>query len=585
MNKNLVFKLSQILVVLVLGFSFAIAHAKPESGDEYDHRAPYRKLLSSALRPTMQEVIDAFKLSPIPRNDIKVLMNHPWANINVQAIFTDLPVAIAKLELAYPGAIWGCLGRDAADIADLLDAFYMGMGHKGRVARVNVSRGTILNVDNALLMRMFKELGMDIDHSETMRPFILLDRTNYQSYSQSYVLMGQIYNYFTRTTGKPPSLLFSKVNMISSTSGKDILRPEEFFEDLQNQTDRAQAQFPIFIGKVAELAKFTDKTPWHETFMDLTTYPDGRIGGTIGRPEAEDKRTSIIETMIKSYQVVITKEFQDAVRAEAKKLGYDFDERLKMYGDAWVPPPAVPREPSIEELIEKTSDNFLTSLAKNSSLIKLTTYIKDTYKNEIAEVIRQKEIESGKQTIFERQKMIQSGFENLHGSLLQETKEFGTYTDFHLITLAFLKTLPPYEPYKKYFSDNAAKIDQMFTADLLKNQPGVRIVYYLTLLGAAKKKNIISSKDYRRLILYALALVPDNPQFYDTIPKVLNQYPELKETLIKHAKVFLTSGRNGKAAQTTYLTMIERNLLPKPNECDLWLDDKSEEDDLKVGED
>lgn len=188
MNKNLIFKLSQILVVLVLGFSFALAPAKPEGGDAHDHRAPYRKLLSSALRPTMQELIDTLKLSPIPRNDIKVLMTHPWANVGVQTIFTHLPVAIAKLELAYPGAIWGCLGRDAADIADLLDAFYMGMGHKGRVARVNVSRGTILNVDNALLMRMFKELGMGIDHSETMRPFILLDRTNYQSYSQSYVL-------------------------------------------------------------------------------------------------------------------------------------------------------------------------------------------------------------------------------------------------------------------------------------------------------------------------------------------------------------------------------------------------------------
>ena len=359
----------KFLIILSLVFSLGVSFAKPESGDDYDYRAPYKKLLSSALRPTMQELIDTLKLSMVPRNDIKVLMEQPWANVGARAIFTTLPIAIAKLELAYPGAIWGCLGRDAADIADLLDAFYMGMGQKGRVARVNISRGSVLNVNTSLLIQMFKELGMDIDNSETMRPFILLDRTNYQDYSQSYVLMKEIYTYFVSTTGKHPSLLFPKVNMVSSTNGMDILDPEEFFEELKTKGDRSQKNFPIFIGKVAELAPFTDKTPWHDTFMDLTKYPDGRIGGTIGRPEPEEKREAIIETMIKSQRAVITREFQDAVRAEAKKLGYDFDKRLKMYSEGWTPPPAIPRELSTAELLDSALEVFFKRASGKKSRI------------------------------------------------------------------------------------------------------------------------------------------------------------------------------------------------------------------------
>lgn len=543
----------------------------------------YEKLMALEHRPTIQQVVNAFDGRPprIEKGLTNEATNREWA----EDIKTNLPIAIAKLEALYPGAIWASLGRDSVAIADLLEAFYLGLGQPGRGVRINASSGSFAQDSDDMFIKMLKKLGMRIDANAASRPFVVIDRTSYGSFSQSTKLMQMVYKYHVNKGGQAKTL-FRKVAMVSTASGLEIFEKRKFFDEVRLSSK--DYDYPTNLAQVSELANFTDQplAEWHGTFGTLMRYENGMIGGRPGQPSSLTSREKALDMMIKGFQIVKTKIFQDAVRREAKKLGYDFDQNLKMYDKNWKTLELDPNDMDIEDhaaaAIEKFFSDSEASLAP-LGLHGLYNHIKNIYQNKIVEALELNEKEHGPQNAKSREKLISAGFDNLQKAL--GTKNNLSQTKFEYLMNAYFASLSKHEPYDKYFSVNAREINNVFMQAETEHTATEYALIYLRLLEPLVEEEIISSKDYRRLVLYILARIDNHDQFYLSLKDLFKQSPRLKQTLIKHAKVYLTSPRNEGKAREAYLEMIKRNLLPKPTECDLWLngegsDEKSNEENL-----
>lgn len=595
-KKNLSIK---ILAILGLVFSLSLLQAGASTKEEV-----YRELVKQHPRPSVEEVIREFggQLPPATVTHIQ------RTNLTTD-ILSHMPETIAKLELMYPGAMWASLGRDALGVADVLESFYLALGQPGRVVRVNASSGTFGSRDDGMYIQMLKDVGMDIDNSDRMRPFIIFDNTSYGSASQSTQLITKVYNYFKQKTGQPISHLFHKVAVVSTSSGETTSDPHIFFDLLRKSSEGKPIPSRILnISNMSFLLYSNYGNEWHGTFGHLVKYENGRVGGALGSEASLQTKEYILNQILEGYYAVNSLEFLELVRAAAKRLGYDFDEHIKTYSKDWVPPKFVPPEPYNSELVEIAAEKFFSpklaiavmpksasypTTASYPGTEPLTAHLKNIYQAEILNELKKatdqlQEYKDAhkldeKQFTEYRKEKIEEGFQKLDLLIRQQAEELKLEMSLYdYLMIAYLKTFSKFEPYEKtYFSTNAKQIKDMYAMTLgLIQDSGVLVqttVSYLRLIDWALSEGSISKKDYRRLVLHALADVEKEPSFYEALPQLFIDSPRLQRYLIKHAEVYLTSKKNKQAAQRTYMEMVNRKLLPKPNECELWLSGKTKE--------
>ncbi len=162
-----------------------------------------QKLIESPTRPTISQFLDAFD-GKLPEENPFPFVNPKDRNnngrnfqVNTETWFRDLvredgARTIARLEQLFPGGIWYPLGRDAAWVGDVLDAFYVGQGQKGRVVRLDVSTQSYQGPDNEAMIEPFlRSAGLIVDTMQLKisPPKVVLDRSDYGGWRPSQTLI------------------------------------------------------------------------------------------------------------------------------------------------------------------------------------------------------------------------------------------------------------------------------------------------------------------------------------------------------------------------------------------------------------
>ena len=119
-------KFLNILFLLLLSFG---AYAQTE-------------LLNEPLRPSIGVVREKYDTIQVAANQLATGSRINFAYFR-DSIEDGAPQFITKLEKAYPNGTYMFIGRDTQLIADVVDAFYISIGHKDRVKQVGVSTPTL----------------------------------------------------------------------------------------------------------------------------------------------------------------------------------------------------------------------------------------------------------------------------------------------------------------------------------------------------------------------------------------------------------------------------------------------------------
>ncbi len=145
-----------------------------------------------------------------------------WAPEHIKE---NLPKLIISLEKAFPNGTYAFLGRDVNLWGDAMDAFYQSFGQTGRVQLLNASTASFSNAEPETLVNFLVQNGMDprivtvTDPEEynSLKPFVIYDRTSMGSTSQSTKLMDAVFTMAARN-GVPVHLLPEKF-FVATTSG------------------------------------------------------------------------------------------------------------------------------------------------------------------------------------------------------------------------------------------------------------------------------------------------------------------------------------------------------------------------------
>ena len=550
-----------IKLFFIFSISFAAGLVEAKSHTARDE-AIIQKLIKREHRPTVEEVYQAFrgKIPQASRDQQNNKTQTGWGN----SIRNSLPIVIAKLEYYYPGAIWAALGRDATPIADLLEAFYLNHGQTGRAVRISASTGTFLS-SPTLFIRMLKQLGMDLKKRNS-RPFIIFDRTSYGDDSQSTKLIQMIYNHYLgkRISQNKLQVFLKKAAIVTSAHSSTASRID-FFKSVF-QVSKGQ-QYPWEILGVGELNNFTDQVhqEWHGTFGELITYKNGRISGIVDTYINVEKRRAALEMMFEAYHEVRKNSFYQDVRREAKKLGYDFDQRLSAHGNDKAGSVAVV-DRTDEELVEEEIESFFADLATDGD-----------YENEFAQMLKEKLTEEYLEKKQIDLKKLQSDLASVKTSLKAASQKsalfvskHSDFSNFSFLMLVYFKTLQPLHDSKEktYLSENANEISKVFEDYFIESVSYYGLAYIRTL-DYAVEQNLISIRDYRRMVLFVLAKVEESRdlQFYNEVDVALHKKSLLYQVLTERSEVFLTSKRYNQKGKEAYIRLVNYGYLPKPKTC------------------
>lgn len=296
-------------------------------GDDCDRY--YQSLLQSPTRPTME--------------DVELLLVHcakydkDYETPHVQALRekTNMALAIAALERAFPGGTYFYLGRDAVLAGDIMDAFYLGIDQPGRVKRLDASHPSF-RVDDALVEQFLIDSGLDAVKMAVEYPNVALDVTSFShtagiggGASQSVRVMRAGFVPYGRKYGstKPLVRQFNFVSIGGGYFSGPAITDKAFNVDSLIESQKSTIVAPTDVFKFpahCNLMEFTYSTAWHELFGPIERLPNGKVGTRPGVIAHVSTRQMILQEMISIYRTVTDARFQAAVFAGAQTLGFHF---------------------------------------------------------------------------------------------------------------------------------------------------------------------------------------------------------------------------------------------------------------------
>lgn len=354
------FRKSFAFVTLALALSPLCSFA-----DELDPRI--ERLLSMPSRPTVEDVLEIY--GEVGKNPMKVAPYDYYGSGGSYEpldsfVVTEVPKFIAALELVYPGAVYGGLGRDSARMVDLMDAFYLRLGQPGRAIRLNASGDSLRRSNSQQYVQFLESNGVSLDPKQThFAPVIIFDATNFYGGggSQSTMLLLAAVQEWKRNGGTAAGFV-QRINVVATqmyngnpiVPGLDVAR---VFERQVGQLERLQLethQNETFSYQDASSINY-GKYFWHNTFTHLDLNPvTGRYEGVLPAGNASDWRSNRIQVLGHIFDAIVltrSDEFLGNVRQAAANLGFRFSEKRS----SRLP---VVKRPSAEELAARGEANF-----------------------------------------------------------------------------------------------------------------------------------------------------------------------------------------------------------------------------------
>lgn len=514
------------------------------------------RLIKEKRRPSVLTIKSGFRSWPKENIFAENTKTRKFHQNYAEDIRPILVRSIARLEALYPGAVWAPLGRDSAKLAEALEMFYLSLGENDRVFPLEGSSGSIINGSPDILFQFLQTNGLRENFQK--RPYIVIDTSSYRNESgirpgsQSTYLMHAAYLALTQK-GYSFDEILPWVNFVSTSDRYNFQadrNPLQAIENYEKQMKDFYKSFPktIFppqtlgLNVLGDRRSMTYTTAWHDSYGTLIQDNDGVVRGHLNSNEnSKQVRLIILSAMYELDKIVSDPKFLEDVVQEAKHLGYDFQAQV----------------------------------GKNIAQI-----LRERQK-EVARLERERqqvEIEKQRQNWknIANHKVVRALVENL--SMNPESV-------FEYRLMALVSQLKPitYENHveaQTYFSSNGESINDAFQLYLenkervllfqieggnqaVKKTINNRVFTYLKYITVLFQEDLISHRDYRRLILFALAKLDETKKSFDDIQGLIKSVDSLRDVLIKEAEVYITSKKNHGRASEIYIEMIKRGFLPQ----------------------
>jgi len=306
------------------------------------------KLFDSPSRPTVSDLMEAFDGQLPAKNPFSFNPSLTWSNAGrvfrpteqefKNLVLNEAPRTIARMEKAFPGAVWISIGRDAATFGDLLDAFYRSMGRNDAVRRLEVSTGSFAM--NDVFLDYLKQLGVPLDPKtiETATPVIFFDRTTFGTWrvSQSQQVLQAGYDAYRKAGGNTDDLI-RKFNFmttepisIGNSLGKsrgingDLVDAVDVDQFLANQAKQVKSSGSYPNRILALGSNLSDLAEWHAGFGQITRDGTGKIVAAPGALTAREHRERVLWEIYEVIAITSSQQFRDRISQEAANLKYEF---------------------------------------------------------------------------------------------------------------------------------------------------------------------------------------------------------------------------------------------------------------------
>ena len=286
---------------------------------------PRENLLALDHQPTIADIYEVFggKLPPVNP------FGQPTADLP-EKIRANAPAVIAVFEKAFPGATFAPLGRDSVFLGDIFDAFYTHLGQK-RIVRASASGASRTTADDSA--DFIQGLGLDLEHLQTSRPFVMFDQTNFKSTSQSVSYLKAIYARCQKIPNCHLEELVEKFNFLNTGPARNMYAENVIDENFDIAEFLTKVKKSItFYGPnaIMSVAAHTDlvyTAEYHETFTKFFKSPDGKVTTHAGAMNSDAQRLQILADVFAAAQVVSSPSFLADVKIQAKIRGYNFPEK------------------------------------------------------------------------------------------------------------------------------------------------------------------------------------------------------------------------------------------------------------------
>ncbi len=572
-------------------------------GVSTQQREAIDKLVNQDHRPTVAEVIEAFKQWPRSNIFVEVAGERGFPINTAQRYQDDAKatldagiIGVAKLEKAFPGAVFAFLGRDSVQISEVFEVIYRSF-FKGerRVFRLNASTASFSGTTDEIMWQFVSTNGLTEDLL-FRRPYIMLDATSFgtrinkgqvtPSSQSTYVTHGA-YSHFVEA-GIPPHELVRWINFVdvrNSSYGFEIDATSEsldqYFEQAEQQLkDNPERLMIENILKVPELSSYSYSLEWHPSFGQLTMDPDGVMRGAIGGGGAPQTRLQILATVYSLVEEAKSRNILQELVTAAKELRYDYTETL-----------AIPEEGSFgerrQEIIEKLERQRLEAerIAAQAAERERRREIERQQRAAEREIQNIERLQN-RQAWRIRSREISLDFlasQRVPQSLL-EIKGFytGARFDFEILRMAYqlpITSAAKQEVEGGYFSENGKRLFEVFekffprsdsiTEEVLAFDKNKRVIQYLKAVAQLYEQRRLSPKDLRRLILFAMPMVESDARTFKNFGTLIKKNQTIRDVLIERAQVYLTSEKNNGLGAQVYNNFVAKGWLPEPDCKDL----------------
>lgn len=312
-------------------------------------------LESMIFRPRIQDVLPYQETYTAP-SGVPVSGNRLSFDYFKTSIQKGAPQFIAKLEKAYPNAIFAFVGRDTQAIADVTEAFYLSIGQKNRVVQVAVSGPTLAGMNDTQVLKYLENFGFDLKNLDAKRPFIFVDTISRGEVIDGALISGRqgrnllriIYQAYKKTGGSLRGLL-KKVNMIGlrvSTFAADKRDNQNRYYDISELEKAYEANKQMFesnafnvdrvgydlvIPIIKDTAEIFNESgydhftgAWHDKFQSPVAEKSALVPNP-GPATDISIRRSVLWFQHQIIDIVNSSDFRKKVMAEAAKLGVTFE--------------------------------------------------------------------------------------------------------------------------------------------------------------------------------------------------------------------------------------------------------------------
>ncbi len=267
------------------------------------------ELLALDTKPTIADMM-SFMASVVRKDPEYDLKKNPFREFegykdDVSKSMKDMDAVREKLEIAFPGAIWYILGRDAYLYGDALEASYLAQGITGRVVRLPASAPSFTDASLEMVDGFLKTFGIDVDNvGPESVPRIILDISSYSAsdwrLSQSRHLLRAAYDRWI-SLGRDPKQLAGKVNFVnvSDMHVKNSYKTAKDVEEFLSLLDYGPE--PSAVLSAVGPGRFLYTTAWHGLYRPFQKLKDGSV---IAPHDSASERSTKMEMLGELWEVV-----------------------------------------------------------------------------------------------------------------------------------------------------------------------------------------------------------------------------------------------------------------------------------------